>query len=260
MPITFSRYHAPVALDTVALQTRQGEGLALRSCSLLKTGAHSRRLASRTEVRGGHRSGLLSALRNSSKLKIIRKCIGKYLSCHKLTGKAGSSRNAEKLGRRDTLKQQRLLADRRQVLGSQINLLGPLVKRAGDSQVEHVLEQRVGGITLRELCLAEGSGKQRFQKLDVGDVLFEAAKAKGLEYALCARIEGGNMGGKDFLLETLNRIACAELTSATRSQVVPQELAALRNAVDNETITQGWVKSLIKSSKDLEAILSIALE
>lgn len=68
------------------------------------------------------------------------------------------------------------------------------------------------------------------------------------------------MGGKDFLLETLNRIACAELTSATRSQVVPQELAALRNAVDNETITQGWVKSLIKSSKDLEAILSIALE
>lgn len=76
------------------------------------------------------------------------------------------------------------------------------------------------------------------------------------------------MGGKDFLLETLNRIVRLELykptpeatPKVTRAQVAPQELAAMRIAAGNGTITQGWVESLIKSSKDLQPILNIALE
>ena len=272
---SFTHYHPnPIGyLSTPAPMASETVGPSRKRPKFRPTCPGSRRLAARCESPRRGPNGLLSSLRKGNKLKILRKSIGRLVGGLGLLGKSNLARQelaqvkqvrrkGEILAGQLLLKQQNLLQDRRWALGSLVSVLDPLVQQAdvgSGTQRERVLDQQIGGRALRDLCMGDISHSKRIADLDVDDLGFEAAKVRGLEFALSAGTKG--MGGKDFLLDSLNRIGCLKsLIPGTRSKIAPQELEALRSAVTSQTVTYEWVDSLVNSAKDLQALLDVALE
>lgn len=171
--------------------------------------------------------------------------------------------------------------------------LGTLLKRvdstakkvSGSShyhQLNHLRAQHVGGIQLREMCESKMASRAGIKSLTVDDQGLAAAQVRVLGYGLLALkgnpdIEADKasrpdlqavsvelmsaIGGRELVLTALNKISRAKpLAPGSTITVTAKELEALRTAMVNETVTYRWIDSLVNSSRDLQAVLDIALE